>query len=133
MAINMKHLMLCSALFVVGFALNILACTIKTGDRGANWILFLVIIMYFFTPIPNFMCGMCNRPDPFGDGNRGWKNSGFFLTAILIVSGIGFPLILLHAKVIDVGNMIMSLAGGVVIYGTVILYAHFFSVKEEEF
>jgi len=67
------------------------------------------VIMYFFTPIPNFMCGMCNRPDrifyylsktihhfhhllshsAFGDGNRGWKNSGFFLTAILIVSGIG--------------------------------------------
>jgi hypothetical protein len=58
---------------------------------------------------------------------------GFFITGFLIVSGLALPIALQQAGSIGISAMIMSIAGGVIIYGSVALYAHYFSKKSSDF
>jgi predicted cation transporter len=60
-----------------------------------------------------------------------WKDMGYFITGFLIVSGLALPVALQQAGKIGIGAMIMSIAGGVVLYATVAVYQHFFSQKDE--
>jgi hypothetical protein len=58
---------------------------------------------------------------------------GHFLTAVTIVSGLALPLVLSHAEVIHPAACWMSIAGGALVYGTITIYAHFFSRDTEPF
>jgi hypothetical protein len=62
-----------------------------------------------------------------------WRDMGFFITGFLIVSGLALPIALQQAGSIGISAMIMSIAGGVIIYGSVALYAHYFSKKSSDF
>jgi hypothetical protein len=43
---------------------------------------------------------------------------GHFLTAMTVVTGFALPLVLAHAEVIQPAASYMSIAGGVLVYGT---------------
>ncbi len=119
--------------FAVGCLLNVLAAVIKLdADRDPNAVVLTVIIFYFLAPWPNIMCKRCGGDgmDFDGSGNV-WRDMGFFLTGFLIVSGLAPPLALQQADEIGVAAMVMSIAGGVVIYGSVAAYSHVFSNKSE--
>lgn len=81
---------------------------------------------------PNILCGMCNRGDMWGDGNRAWKNAGFFLTSFLVLSCFGIPAVLLHSGTINTAAFFMSLAGGIILAGAVLVYIHVFYGKKED-
>lgn len=54
------------------------------------------------------------------------------MTAIFVVSGLAIPAVLAHIKVIQVGALLMCISGGVVVYGTILLYLHAFHGQKEE-
>lgn len=60
-----------------------------------------------------------------------FEDAGHFLTAIFVVSGLAIPAVLAHIQVIQIGALLMSISGGVVVYGTILLYLHAFHGKKE--
>jgi hypothetical protein len=119
--------------FAIGILLNVLAAFIPLGDSPPSALVLIVIAFYVLAPWPNIIfkrCGGSGGIDLDGSGNV-WKDMGYFITGFLIVSGLALPVALQQAGRIGIGAMIMSIAGGVVLYATVAVYQHFFSQKEE--
>lgn len=46
---------------------------------------------------------------------------------------VALPVALCHSTIIAPGAMIMSILGGLLIYGTITVYSHFFANVVEEF
>lgn len=77
-------------------------------------------------PLPtNFLFPIVNR------FHSAFEDAGHFMTAIFVVSGLAIPALLAHIKVIQLGALLMSMSGGVVVYGTILLYLHAFHGKKE--
>ncbi|CEG67444.1 Putative Histone H3 (Lys9) methyltransferase SUV39H1/Clr4 [Rhizopus microsporus] len=113
----------------VGFLLVILSCALYY-----NWWPLLVVATYILAPLPNAICGKCSGEDDLTTAyNSGMIDAGHFITGMFIVSGFCLPLVLAHAEVITVPAMIMSIAGGILVYGTIITYTHFFSNQGQEY
>lgn len=43
------------------------------------------------------------------------------MTAIFVVSGLAIPAVLAHVRIIQLGALFMSIAGGIVVYGTILV------------
>jgi len=82
----------------------------------------------------------------FANSSGGFHDLGKFLTGFLVVTGLGIflalknllmslalPVALAHSNIIATGAMVMSIFGGLLIYGTITVYSHFFSSIQEEF
>ena len=118
--------------FAIGVLLTVLAAVIQLGERAPNAVVLTVIIFYVLAPWPNILFKRCGGDGTDFDGSGSvWRDMGYFLTGFLIVSGLALPLALQQADTIGVGAMVMSIAGGVVIYGSIAAYTHVFSNKEE--
>lgn len=117
--------------FAIGVLLTVLSAFIKLDDAEPDALVLIVIAFYVLAPWPNILFKRCGGGmDLEGTGNV-WRDMGYFITGFLIVSGLALPVALQQAGKIGIGAMIMSIAGGVVIYATVAVYSHFFSQKEE--
>jgi len=119
-----KMLMFLALSFSIGLLCDILACVI-----WQKWFLFIVVISYIFAPLPNLIFGRCGR-DPLDASGRNFKSMGFFLTGFLLVTGFAIPSLIVHADSDPkYGALVLSLAGGLIIYGSLIAYIHFFHRK----
>lgn len=108
-----------------GFLLVILSCALYN-----NWYPLLVVTTYVLAPFPNFMCARCAGGGDdlmIADSSSGFQDAGRFLTSIFIVTGFGLPLVLAHAGTIGIPAMILSIAGGLLVYGTIIAYSRLFA------
>ena len=56
---------------------------------------------------------------------------GRFLTGFLVVMGVALPVLLAHSEHIKYAAMVMSICGGLLIYGTVVSFGMFFREEEE--
>jgi hypothetical protein len=56
---------------------------------------------------------------------------GRFMTGFLVVMGVALPVLLAHCELIKVPAMAMSIAGGLLIYGTIISFTMFFQEESE--
>ncbi|KAI7888688.1 vacuolar protein sorting 55 [Mucor mucedo] len=100
----------------IGFLLVILSCALYY-----NWWPLLVVATYILAPLPNALCGRCaGEDDLMSDYNGGALDAGHFITGMFIVTGF-FP------------AMIMSISGGILVYGTIIAYTHFFAHQGDDF
>jgi hypothetical protein len=63
---------------------------------------------------------------------RAYLSFGHFLTGTLVSSGFAIPLILLHSKLIQGPACWMSMAGGSLVYGTILVYAGLFNEGQDE-
>jgi hypothetical protein len=59
--------------------------------------------------------------------HRAYTDFGHFLTGTLVVAGFAMPLIFQHAQIIEPAACWMSIAGGSLVYGTILVYAGAFS------
>jgi len=109
----------------IGLLLNILACVL-----WHNWIPIFVVIAYFLAPLPNLVCARCNKGYEHTYGH-GFQDVGFFLTGVFIVSGFALPGLLAHVNKIDTAALFMGLAGGLIVYGSLMTYLHCFSRPRE--
>eukprot|EP00008_Paramoeba_atlantica_P003056 CAMPEP_0201488962 /NCGR_PEP_ID=MMETSP0151_2-20130828/20763_1 /ASSEMBLY_ACC=CAM_ASM_000257 /TAXON_ID=200890 /ORGANISM="Paramoeba atlantica, Strain 621/1 / CCAP 1560/9" /LENGTH=147 /DNA_ID=CAMNT_0047874411 /DNA_START=118 /DNA_END=561 /DNA_ORIENTATION=+ len=114
-----------------GIMLNILACALFDN----NWWSFFVVLAYVTAPIPEFVArhircvcgGYCGEDD--GDErivSQGVLDAAHFTTGFLVASGLLLPLVLAHTRVIGVVPMILSLVGGLLVYGAIATYLHIY-------
>jgi len=57
---------------------------------------------------------------------------GQFLTAFLLVSGVYLPILLNHSLILTKTAMVLTIVGGLLIYGTVYTFSHYFDEPQEE-
>ncbi|KAJ5068802.1 hypothetical protein M0811_12223 [Anaeramoeba ignava] len=98
----------------LGILLNIVACAVYH-----EWILLVVILFYFFTALPNILCGSTSE-DFLADSPSNLELIANFFTGILSVSGFALPLVLAHTGAVKIEAAILSLCGGIVVAVTVI-------------
>ncbi|KAJ2304422.1 Vacuolar protein sorting-associated protein 55 [Coemansia sp. RSA 2706] len=115
-----------SVCLAVGFLLSILSCALY-----GNWWPLLVVFTYALAPLPNAIFGRYVSMDPLADVSSSVADFGRFLTSMLVVSGFGLPVVLAHAGIITFMAMAMSITGGVLVYGTIIVYSTLFREQSE--
>ncbi|KZL82102.1 vacuolar protein sorting 55, partial [Colletotrichum incanum] len=124
---GLKTIIALSFVLAVGFLLVILSC--------ALWKVYyplLVVATYVLAPIPNWICSRCANPDDFVEGSgAAVLDLGRFCTGFLVVMGIALPVVLAHSNLIQVEAMVMSIIGGLLIYGTIISFGMFFQEEQE--
>ncbi|ODV66326.1 vacuolar protein sorting 55, partial [Hyphopichia burtonii NRRL Y-1933] len=119
-----------SAFLASGFLLILLSCALYN-----NWKPLWVILIFLIAPLPNIISSSIeNNRDDFLMFNNDHNNSpssieelSKFITGYLIISGVSLPIILYHTNLIEMGSMIMSIIGGLIVYGDIIVFIWFFS------
>ncbi|KAI8826987.1 vacuolar protein sorting 55 [Fimicolochytrium jonesii] len=128
---GMKTIIGLASLLAAGILLTILSCALDS-----NWLPILVPFIYLIAPLPNMLCQRIGsgggRGDIWSDASehRGVLETGYFITSFINVSGAGLPYVLAHANVITQQAMVLSIAGGLLVYGTILGYIHFFITEE---
>ncbi|KAI8336266.1 vacuolar protein sorting 55 [Chlamydoabsidia padenii] len=126
---GLRSIIALAFVLAIGFLLVILSCALYY-----NWWPLLVVATYIIAPLPNALCARCaGEYDVMSDYNSGVVDAGHFITGMFIVTGFCLPFVLAHAEVITVPAMIMSICGGVLVYGTIIAYTHFFSQQDDDY
>ncbi|KAJ1729521.1 Vacuolar protein sorting-associated protein 55 [Coemansia biformis] len=115
-----------SVCLAAGFLLSILSCALY-----GNWWPLLVVFTYALAPAPNAIFGQYVSSDPLADVSSSVADFGRFLTAVLVVSGFGLPVVLAHAGIIAPTAMAMSIVGGILVYGTIIAYSALFRERTD--
>ncbi|OAD75849.1 hypothetical protein PHYBLDRAFT_158151 [Phycomyces blakesleeanus NRRL 1555(-)] len=128
---GLKSIIGLAFVLAIGFLFVILSCALYN-----NWWPLLVVATYVLAPLPNEIFGRCSEEHGSelwndDDNSSSFTDAGRFITGILIVTGFCLPFVLAHAEVITVPAMIMSIIGGVLVYGTIIAYTHFFSREQD--
>lgn len=92
----------------------------------------LVVATYVLAPVPNWICGRCANPDDFVESSgNAVVDFGRFCTGFFVLMGIALPALLAHSQIIVLPAMIMSIIGGLLIYGTIISFTMFFQEEQE--
>ncbi|EXJ79733.1 hypothetical protein A1O3_08016 [Capronia epimyces CBS 606.96] len=126
MTAGLKTIIALSFVLAIGFLLVILSAALFH-----NFLTLIVVATYVVAPLPNWIAGRCANPDDFIESNSSaWLDLGRFVTGFLVVMGIALPVLLAHCALIQVPAMVMSIIGGLLIYGTIISFSQFF--KEEQ-
>ncbi|KHN95687.1 Vacuolar protein sorting 55 superfamily [Metarhizium album ARSEF 1941] len=124
---GLKTIISLSFVLAVGFLLVILSCALYQ-----SYFPLLVVATYIVAPLPNWICGRCANPDDFVESSgAAVLDLGRFLTGFLVVMGMVLPVVLAHSDLIRVEAMVMSIVGGLLIYGTIISFSMFFHEEQE--
>ncbi|KAF2464619.1 vacuolar protein sorting 55 [Lindgomyces ingoldianus] len=124
---GLKTIIALSFVLAIGFLLVILSAALYH-----NYLTLLVVATYVIAPLPNWICGRAANPDDFMESSgSGVIDFGRFLTGFLVVMGIALPALLYHSAQILGGAMVMSIIGGLLIYGTIISFTLFFQEEQE--
>lgn len=57
---------------------------------------------------------------------------GHFLTGFLLSTGLALPIMMTHVGLITTGAGIMSIIGGLLVYGSIIAYSRFFGSENDD-
>ncbi|KAI3626911.1 VPS55 [Malassezia furfur] len=92
------------------------------GELGAVLVEYVsrthTAVAFVLAPAPNALFGGLAGADSFSDFNNAYIDFGNFLTGALVTTGIAVPVLLAHTGIITIAAAGMSLAGGLLIYGT---------------
>ncbi|KAM0713926.1 hypothetical protein Q7P37_010888 [Cladosporium fusiforme] len=124
---GVKTIIVLSFILAIGFILVILSSALYH-----NYLTLLVVATYVLAPIPNWICSKAQSNDDFMDsGSSSVVELGRFLTGFFVIMGIALPVVLAHTEQIRIEAMVMSIIGGLLIYGTIISFTMFFREQEE--
>ncbi|GAB7327068.1 hypothetical protein MBLNU13_g10995t1 [Cladosporium sp. NU13] len=124
---GVKTIIVLSFILAIGFILVILSSALYH-----NFLTLLVVATYVLAPVPNWICSKAQANDDFMDsGSSSIVELGRFLTGFFVVMGMALPIVLAHTEQIRVEAMVMSIIGGLLIYGTIISFTMFFREQEE--
>ncbi|KAH7310028.1 vacuolar protein sorting 55-domain-containing protein [Rhexocercosporidium sp. MPI-PUGE-AT-0058] len=142
MAAGLKTIISLSFVLAIGFLLVILSCALFH-----QYLPLLVVATYILAPLPNWICGRCANPDDFVESSgNAVVDFGRFCTGFLVLMGIdssklkdmltpslptALPVLLAHSGIILWYAAVMSIVGGVLIYGTIIAFGMFFEEESE--
>ncbi|KAI1765927.1 vacuolar protein sorting 55 [Hypoxylon sp. FL1150] len=127
-AAGLKTIIALSFVLAIGFLLVILSCALYKVYYPL-----LVVATYVLAPVPNWIAGRVSNPDDFVEsaGGSGVLDLGRFCTGFLFVMGIALPAVLAHSNLINIPAMVMSIIGGLLIYGTIVSFGMFFQEEQE--
>ena len=97
----------------LGFLLVILSCAI-----WSNWMPIWSAVSFALAPTPNACFGNLAGADSFSDYHYAYLDMGYFLTGALLMTGIALPIVLAHTGIITGTAAVLTLCGGVLVYGT---------------
>ncbi|KAI0378579.1 vacuolar protein sorting 55 [Hypomontagnella monticulosa] len=124
---GLKTIIALSFVLAIGFLLVILSCALYHVYYPL-----LVVATYVLAPVPNWIATRCANPDDFVEStSNGVLDLGRFCTGFLVVMGIALPAVLAHSNMINIAAMVMSIVGGLLIYGTIISFGMFFQEEQE--
>ncbi|TFK29958.1 vacuolar protein sorting 55 superfamily protein [Coprinopsis marcescibilis] len=130
MAAGLRTVILLSFVLAVGFLLIILSCAL-----WQNWLPLLVALTFVIAPLPNAIFAHCGS-DEFSSSyetSSGAVDFGRFITALIVVTGFALPIILTHSEIIDPRACAMSIAGGGLVYGTILAYSAAFKQEDSDY
>ncbi|ODQ77809.1 hypothetical protein BABINDRAFT_9796 [Babjeviella inositovora NRRL Y-12698] len=127
---SLNKIVLLSGTLAAGFLLIILSCAIYS-----NWKPLIDVAIFLIAPLPNAMCGSGNSYDDLlsGGNANSLAEFGQYVTGFLVVSGLALPLVLYHSHLIEFYAMLMSTAGGLIIYASIITFGMFFQEEEDDY
>lgn len=117
-----------SSVLALGFILIILSCALFH-----NWHPLMVIAMFLLAPLPNSLCGARSSDDFMSEAPDLLADFGRFLTGFLLLGGIALPIVMAHNAVISHAAMLMSLAGGGLVYFSIVTFGSLYYEQESEF
>ncbi|KAE9374335.1 vacuolar protein sorting 55 [Stipitochalara longipes BDJ] len=127
MTAGLKTIISLSFVLAIGFLLVILSCALFK-----QYLPLLVVATYVLAPLPNWVCGRCANPDDFVESSsNAVVDFGRFCTGFLVLMGVALPALLAHSEIIRWAAALMSITGGVLIYGTIIAFGMFFQEESE--
>ncbi|KAL9101917.1 MAG: hypothetical protein Q9163_002883 [Psora crenata] len=127
MAAGLKTIIALSFVLAIGFLLVILSSALFQ-----SYLTLLVVATYVIAPLPNWICGKCANPDDFMESTGSAAvDFGRFCTGFLVVMGVALPALLAHCGLVQVPAMVMSIIGGLLIYGTIISFTMFFQEEQD--
>ncbi|WOO76406.1 Vacuolar protein sorting-associated protein 55 [Vanrija pseudolonga] len=128
MAAGLKTVIFLAFVLALGFLLVILSCALY-----ANWLPLLVAITFVLAPLPNSICGRCARADDISpEYNSAYVDFGRFLTGVLVATGFALPVVLAHSDLIKSQACWMSIGGGLLVYGTIMVYSGWFGSGNDD-
>ncbi|KAL3902176.1 MAG: hypothetical protein SGCHY_000027 [Lobulomycetales sp.] len=120
-----------SLLLSIGILSCILSCAL-----WANWLPLLPLLVFVLAPIPNLLCSRLHASAATffssSSPSHGFLETGYFITAFLVSSGLGLPLVLLHSGAITFWAMLLSVIGGSMVYATIVGYMALFIASPDE-
>ncbi|KAI1104299.1 vacuolar protein sorting 55 [Jackrogersella minutella] len=126
-AAGLKTIIALSFVLAIGFLLVILSCALYKVYYPL-----LVVGTYVLAPVPNWIATRCANPDDFVESTgNGVLDLGRFCTGFMVVMGIALPAVLAHSALIGIPAMVMSIIGGLLIYGTIVSFGMFFQEEQE--
>eukprot|EP01137_Pigoraptor_chileana_P030705 Opistho-2@17566 len=118
MGMEMRAMVALSFMGSIGVLFVILACVLY---HNTFWPMF-VALPYVLAPIPNCIARRASRDSFSLSTSNPGLDFGNFFTSVFFVSGFAIPMVLAHAGKIAVGAMMLTLAGSLVIFATMILF-----------
>lgn len=115
-----------STVFTLGAVLVILSCTLYH-----NWLPLESLLMFLIAPVPYALSSRSRNDDIMSESNESAIDFLRFITSIFLVSACALPIIFAHNDMITHSAMYMSLAGGSLIYGTIVAFGSIFAVQDE--
>ncbi|KAL2918885.1 Vacuolar protein sorting-associated protein 55 [Polyrhizophydium stewartii] len=119
---GMKTILALAFLLACGILSVILSCALDS-----NWLPLVSVLLFLLAPLPNAVCKRAAGSSDFmSEDNSGLLDTGYFMTAFFVVSGLALPVVLNHSGAITSLALILSLCGGSLIYLTVLGYMQYF-------
>lgn len=112
----------------VGFVFVVLA-----GALYGNWYPMVSAFLFAVAHIPRLVTSNYSRDDFTSETSVYLEDFGKFLSGFLLVSGVGFPLVLWHSEILDPIACVFTLAGGSIIFRSVYEFLTYFDAEEETF
>jgi len=131
MTAGLRTVILLSFVLALGFLLIILSCAL-----WQNWLPLLVALTFVLAPLPNALfshCGSDEFSSSYNDEGSAPVDIGRFITSIFVITGLALPIVLAHSNIIDSRACAMSVAGGGLVYGTIIAYSAAFNQEESDY
>ncbi|KAF9533008.1 vacuolar protein sorting 55 superfamily protein [Crepidotus variabilis] len=129
MAAGLRTVILLSFVLAVGFLLIILSCAL-----WKNWLPLLVALTFVLAPLPNALFSHCGGDELSGSYESSPAvDFGRFITAIFVVTGFALPIVWAHSEIIDTKAAMMSIAGGGLVYATIMAYSAVFRQEESDY
>jgi len=129
MAAGLRTVILLSFVLALGFLLIILSCAL-----WQNWLPLLVALTFVLAPLPNALFSHCGSDElSYRDEGSSPVDIGRFITSIIVITGFALPIVLAHSNIIDSRACAMSIAGGGLVYGTIMAYSAAFNQEGSDY
>lgn len=120
----LAKIMILSIISTIGISFLLLGCLLPSSYSPL-----FILLFYVFLPVPLMIATVCNR----NGENTGVTELAIFITAVLLVSTFGLPVVIYTKDFIKTQTLVFSLIGNLVLICTGIVYVFLFHRDRNEF